>query len=75
MFEAALRLDPAMLEATSSLAKIYILGKKHASAVAAAEKVLAADPADVEMLRVRHQGCRARRPYTGAGGARRSGAP
>ncbi len=55
MFEAALRLNPEMVEAEDALAKVYLQLKKYESAAVAAEKVLVERPADVVMLRLRHE--------------------
>lgn len=53
-FEAAVQLDPNLTQAQSALAGLYIDRKEWAKAAAAAEKVLAAEPTNVEALRDRY---------------------
>ena len=53
-FEAAVQLDPNLIQAQSALAGLYIDRKEWAKAAAAAEKVLAAEPTNVEALRDRY---------------------
>ncbi len=55
LFQGALRLDPDMLRGRGALAKVYAQNRKYESAAVAAGKVLAAEPGNVEMLRVQQQ--------------------
>lgn len=53
MLEAARRLNPEMELATEALAKVYAESRKHESALAMAKEVLAQDPDNLEILRLR----------------------
>ena len=55
MFEAALRLNPGMMLATEALAKVYAEGRKFELALALALEVLAQEPDNLELLRLRQQ--------------------
>ncbi len=55
MFEAALRLNPEMSLATEALAKVYAEGQKYELVLALALEVLAKDPDNLELLRLRQE--------------------
>lgn len=55
MLEAARRLNPQMTLATEALAKVYAEGRKYESALALALEVLADDPENLEILRMRQE--------------------
>ena len=55
MLEAALRLNPEMTLATEALAKVYAESRKFESALALALEVLAQEPDNLELLRLRQQ--------------------
>ncbi len=55
MLEAALRLNPEMTLATEALAKVYAESRKFESALALALEVLAQEPDNLELLRLRQE--------------------
>lgn len=59
LLEIALDLVPDLLPAQDALAKIYLEQGKHESALAMSMRVLAQEPDNVEILRLRHQAWKA----------------
>lgn len=55
MLRTALRLEPDMLEAKDALAKLYAQTRRFESALVTSEDLIAADPGNVEILRLRHE--------------------
>lgn len=58
-FEEATKLDPALAPAYGALAEVYSEQKKHAEALAAADRFLELEPGNVRGLRVRFDAARA----------------
>jgi tetratricopeptide (TPR) repeat protein len=55
LFQAALRLDPEMLQVRDALAKVYFDQRNYESAATMAEEVLGQEPGNRELLRIRQQ--------------------